>query len=222
MAWFPWRRRLKRNRLFKPYDTRNLPEPELPTLETAFEDGLLLAEYATRMAVKNRIIVDTIQGGDHFDIDRFLPVAREQYLEMASESEFAADRIEEAVSKAKLREGDARHAHDYRVDDVRPLALRARSSRKLAETLRERADDEEALRDVIEQARADAWRDVRAALNTVLDSVAGIVAWNDDYEAERPARVRRLVDEDLAKLKREVRRRSDAKRDPFARHAAQG
>ena len=68
MRWPKWfRRGVEKTTRTRPFDEDALPEPVAPTLEQSVEEGMLLAEYATRMAVKNHIVVDTIQYGNSYD-----------------------------------------------------------------------------------------------------------------------------------------------------------
>jgi hypothetical protein len=59
-----WRRKRKR---FAPFDRAALPEVEPLTFEESFAEGLLVAEAAGRMALKNRIIVMALRGDEPFD-----------------------------------------------------------------------------------------------------------------------------------------------------------
>ena len=45
-----------------------------------------------------------------------------------------------------------------------------------------------------------AWRDLSRALDDSLDAYAGVAAWRDDYERERPARLQEFLSHDLARL----------------------
>ena len=58
--WRFFRRR--RSPKFRPFDRRALPEVEPLSFEETFADGLLVAEAAGRMAMKNRIILMALRG----------------------------------------------------------------------------------------------------------------------------------------------------------------
>ncbi len=74
-----WRRKRKR---FAPFDRAALPEVEPLTFEESFAEGLLVAEAAGRMALKNRIIVMALRGEEPFDATRAAAAAREVLHEL--------------------------------------------------------------------------------------------------------------------------------------------
>lgn len=161
-----------------------------------------MAEYTARMTLKNAIIVEVLRGGN-YDEEHFVDEARALYRELADVSERAADEIDGAQRRAAKRTGIARHPHDYRPADKRNLRLREQVSRELALRMDARADDADGLRPLVERAREDAWRDLSGALDKSLDAYAGIEAWRDDYERERPARLREFLSHDLERLREE-------------------
>jgi len=104
MRWPKWfRRRVEKTTRTRPFDEHALPEPPAPSLEQSVEEGMLLAEYATRMAVKNHIVVDTIQYGNSYDPAMHAMEAAAMLRELASEQGVAAGRIEEELEAGRLR-----------------------------------------------------------------------------------------------------------------------
>jgi hypothetical protein len=204
MAWPSWfRRRTPRTVRTRPFDEDALPEAVRPTVEQSVEEGMLLAEYATRMAVKNHIVVDTIQFGNDFDASRHTAEAAGMLRELAAEQGHAAGRLDEELEGAEGMRGDARHPHDYRDVDVANLRLRRTTALTLADSLRAKADSEEELLRMVERGRQDAWDEVGGAIEAGLDAFAGTEALKDDYERERPARLKQLIWRDLARLEEE-------------------
>ena len=165
MRWPSWlRRRTVKTVRTRPFDEGALPEPAAPTAEQSLEEGMLLAEYATRMAVKNHIVVDTIQYGHDFDPARHTAEAAAMLRELASEQGEAAGRIEEELAQATGMRGDARHPHDYRDVDVANLQLRHTVALALADALRAEAESEDELLRIVERSRQDAWDEVSRAI----------------------------------------------------------
>ncbi len=205
MGWSTWfrRRAPKRTVRTRPFDEDALTAPPAPTLDQAVEEGMLLAEYATRMAVKNHIVVDTIQYGNDFDPQRHTGEAARILRELASEQGQAAGRIDEELAAATGVRGDATHPHDYRDVDLDNLGLRRSAALALAAQLREKADSPEQLLALVERGRQDAWDDVGTAIEAGLDALSGVEALRDDYEREKPARLKLLIWRDLAKLQEE-------------------
>jgi hypothetical protein len=204
MRWPEWlRKRPDKTVRTRPFDEDALPEPAAPTLEQTVEEGMLLAEYATRMAVKNHIVVDTLQYGNDFDPERHTGEAAHMLRELASEQGEAAGRIEEDLEAAQGQRGDAQHPHDYRDIDVANLRLRRDAAIALSSALRAKADSEGELLALVERGRADAWDEVGRAIEAGLDAFSGVEALRDDYEREKPARLKLLIWRDLARLQEE-------------------
>lgn len=187
----------------RPFDEDALPPPPQPTREQTVEEGMLLAEYATRMAVKNHIVIDTIQRGHDFDPDRHTAEAAGMLRELASEQGEAAGRIDEELSAAEGLRGDAQHPHDYRDVDVANLSLRRDAATDLAAALRTKADSETELLTLVERGRQDAWDEVGRAIEAGLDAFSGVEALKADYEREKPGRLKLLIWRDLAQLQEE-------------------
>lgn len=169
-------------------------------------EGLYVAAAATRLALKNRILVETIAGGVYFDPDRFAGEARETLLTLADEAEADADRVQAERKVAKARFSDSDGTHDYRHGDVRNLKRRERQSRKVAKALRERAEDPDELRALVEAAREAAWAEVARNIDRTLRIEAARPDLDEDYATMREARMQSLRLVDLPKLAAHRRR----------------
>ncbi|GAB3581732.1 hypothetical protein GCM10027406_23450 [Leifsonia lichenia] len=203
MRWPNWFRKRAVTPRTRPFDEDALEAPAPPTLEQSVEEGMLLADYATRMAVKNHIVVDTIQQDNPFDPARHTAQAAEMLRELADEQDQAAERAAESRLAVVGLGGDATHPHDYRDIDTSNLALREEAAKALANGLRAKADSEQELLTIVERARQDAWDEVGRAIQAGLDAFSGVEALKANYEEERPARLRLLIWRDLAKLEEE-------------------
>ncbi|MFD5213614.1 asparagine synthase [Microbacterium sp. NPDC058345] len=185
----------------------------------AIAEGVAIATAAARLTVKNHILVGTIAQGGVFDIDRYKEDARGALLAMAQESEDAAEHLAQLRKRAKGRYSDPHGTHDYRDRDVRNLRRRAKQSLGVAGHLRKLTEDEDALRELVEDARAAAWGDVRGNLDRRL-RVEGMRPDQDpDYERMREARMQALKLVDLQALSSEQRARR--KREKSAEKAAE-
>ena len=125
---------------------------------------MLLADYATRMAVKNHIVVDTIQQGNPFDPSRHTAQAAEMLRELADEQDQAAARAAGArSSRWPGLGGDAMHPHDYRDVDVANLRLpRGRGHRARRGTARPRPTRSRSCSRSWSAPAQDAWHEVGA------------------------------------------------------------
>lgn len=193
----------------KPFDAKALPKPPRPTLQGALGEGLMLAEYASRMSVKNDIEIGALTGDQRYDTQRYREAARAALIALAEESGEAAERIGRQRRWAAYLNGQAEHIHDYHpVDDVN-LERRQELSMVLADALRERASDDDYLATLLERARQDAWAEIAAQIQASLD--AAHITVDADYERDRDERMLRFVTEDLARLRpRESRSGSSA------------
>jgi hypothetical protein len=190
-------RRARRRRKMTPFDESTLPDAAPATVEDATSEGLMLAEYASRMKVKNEIIVGVLTSRRPYDPSQYLPAATTVLEGLRTEFHDAAERIaQELHSIADLR-GSARHAHDYRSGDSANLRHREEMLRALVTELRDRRDDDDYLLELIEAARKDAWSDISRAVEDNLDRSYIVV--DKGYERERAKRMRQVAD-DLAKL----------------------
>jgi len=185
----------------------------------AIAEGVAIATAAARLSVKNHILVGTIAQGGVFDLERYKSDARSALLAMAQESEDAAEHLTLLRKKAKGRYSDPHGTHDYRDRDVRNLRRRSKQSLGVASQLRKMTEDDDALRELVEQARAAAWGDVRGNLDRRL-RVEGMRPDQDpDYERMREARMQALKLVDLQALSSQ--QRSRRKREKAAEKAAE-
>lgn len=166
----------------------------------AIAEGVSIAAAAARLAVRNRILVDTIAGGRPFDADAFAPVAQETLIALAAEQEGAATLAKGMRKKAWGKFSDPDGTHDYRDRDTRNLRRRYRQYLGVAKQLRLQAADETALRELVEQARDAAWGDVEANLQRRLRVEGMRPELDPDYDRMRAARMQSLRLIDLPRL----------------------
>jgi hypothetical protein len=177
-------------------------------------EGLYIASAATRLSLKNRILVDILVRGDDFDPDHFLPEAKEALLTLAAEAEEDADRAERERKAARRRFTDSFGTHDYRSRDVRNLRRRRKQSEHVAKELRARAEDEDELRKLIADARDAAWDEVSKNIDRTLRIEAARPDLEPDYDRMREARMQALRLVDLPRLR--AHRRSVEKQQQMA------
>lgn len=172
-------------------------------------EGLYIASAATRLSLKNSILVHILAEGEDFEPERFLSDARAALLALADEAEADAARAETERKTARRRHSESDGTHDYRARDVRNLRHRNKQSLHVATELRARADDEEELRKLIADARDAAWSEVAKNIDSALRIEAARPDLDPDYDRMRGARMQALRLVDLPKLR--AHRRSVAK-----------
>jgi len=201
-----WRRRKRRR--FAPFDRAALPEVEPLTFEETYAEGLLVAESAGRMALKNRIIVMALRGEEPYDAERSAASAREVLHELMQETDEVAEWSAAERETAAQREGRSAHQHDYHRADAWNLRLRERVNAALAKRLGELRNDPEYLASFAERARRDAWSEIAEVIDARLAREWPEIEVDETYERERDGRVRGL-ELDLQRELEEVRRKRE-------------
>jgi hypothetical protein len=190
-------RRTRRRRKWTPFDESTLPEHEAATVEESTSEGLMLAEYASRMRVKNAIIVGVLTRRESYSAEDYVGDAAAALEHLAAEFNAAQERIGGELRAIENLRGSAEHAHDYRLGDSANLKHRRAVLQALVDALRARRDDRGHLLDLVEAARKDAWADMAREVGETLDRSNIIV--DENYERDRARRMRE-VSRDLARL----------------------
>ncbi|GAA1826108.1 hypothetical protein [Agromyces salentinus] len=212
----PWWSKRKRRR-FTPFDRAALPEAEPLTFDETYNEGLLVAEAAGRMALKNRIIVRALRGDEPFDRDRASAEAREVLRELIHELDQVAEWAETERETAAKREGRSAHQHDYHRADSWNLRLRERINEAVAARLGELRNDSEYLARFAERARQDAWAELSDAIEQRLAREWPDIEVDETYLAEREDRMADVASDLLRDLDgvRQRREERDALDDAF-------
>ena len=161
-----------------PFDESALPEPKLPSVAEATSDGLMLAEHAGRMTLKNIIIVGALRGPGSYDAAQYLDAAAGVLAELAEEFEQDGERVARALRSIENRPGRAARAHDYRSADTEESADAGRRAAVARRAPPRPPEDRPApltLADLIESARKEAWADVSRVVQDGLDRSAIVV-----------------------------------------------
>ncbi|MCP2636135.1 asparagine synthase [Microbacterium sp. HD4P20] len=172
----------------------------------AIAEGVSIASAAARLALRNRILVDTIAKDEPFDVAGFGPYAREILISLADEQEQAAELARRQRKKAWGKFSDPDGTHDYRDRDTRNLRKRHRQYVGVAKELRRMAEDPHVVRTIVEQARDAAWGDVEANLQRRLTVEGMRPDLDPDYERMRAARMQSIRLVDLPRLSAHRRR----------------
>ncbi|WP_125130714.1 asparagine synthase [Microbacterium sp. 10M-3C3] len=176
----------------------------------AIAEGVSIAAAAARLAVRNRILVETIAEGADFDRAAVSRFARETILDLADEQERAAARMKALRRRAFGKYSTSSGTHDYRDRDTRNLRRRGKQYAGVAKELRAWADDPDRIADLVDAARNAAWGDVEANLQRRLAVEGANYDADPDYERMRKARMDALRMVDLARLASHAKRRREA------------
>ncbi|KAB1642157.1 asparagine synthase [Gulosibacter chungangensis] len=186
-----------------------MPEPEeskQPTSEQIATEGVFIASATTRLAVKNRILVDTLSGDVNFTVAQYVEFARETLRDLARESEAEVVRLETMMQKAKRRRSRPMSMHDYQKADLGNLKHRRDQADLVAHKLRERAADTEAVEELVRVAHEAAWGEISRNIQFNLDSEFARVGELTEEESEaRAERMQDVLRVDLPKLEKDLR-----------------
>lgn len=191
-------RRRERGRADKPFDENLLPRTEFLTVAEATEEGVLLIEYACRMAVKNRFIKKILADKQPWFIEQSLDDAHTALETLAHESETDAENLATLISKFRENPEAEPDSQGYSFGDIPNIDHRREVSLDIARRLREQSTDKEYLAEMVHKARRDAWQEIAANIEHNLD--VEYFPLDDEYEQNREDRLRAFVEEDLAAL----------------------
>lgn len=191
----------RRRKNFTPFDDDAIPKRDDVTLAEQVEEGVMLAEFGARMALKNQIIIGVLTEPESFDEERVRALARSALYEEVQQEDESASIAEEERGSAANREGKALHHHDYRTDDVANLRRREKMHAGVAERLWRLREDPEYIDTFVARARADAWSEISAVIEQKIDRVWPPLVVENKAEGTPEKRLKSLRKE----LRREVR-----------------
>lgn len=194
---FDW---LKRKR--KPASTpkRRLPQRRLAPVEEIVEQGLMVADVAVRMNVKNAIILNALGRKADYDEQQIKKMVQDAALELAVERERDARHISRMRGEIRKNGYSSWSENDYGSDDNATLRHRQEVYEQVAAQLRERAEDESYLAESAERARSAAWNEIGDSLKEKASHPYYAGGSSDEYKREREARIELLIQRDLTNL----------------------
>lgn len=187
-------------RLWRKRDSPVDATPAAQAVQDAAADGLAMTKQAALMAIKNRILVETITKPEGFDPQQFLDVAREIVDGLIEQSLASAALLKDEIRRAKRLSGEAMTKDDYRRGDVLNLTIRKESLELVAAQLRERETDDETMLALVTEAHGMAWAEISREMERSLDRVEAIEFGDENYEQERERRLKAFITLDLAQL----------------------
>ncbi len=186
MKWFRRNRRFSLGRYVGPVETHHA------TIEEMVDDGVLIAAAATRLAIKNLVILKAMRDRVDYSIDRTAAAVRQELENLAVEKDGDAQRLITERDRAALRSGSSHSHSDYRQADLEALESRAAVSRSLAERLRELSTDDAFVAELVEGSHAAAWREIAASITAKAALATGVVQ-DARYTRERGERLLGLL-----------------------------
>lgn len=200
VSWFKSRKKLRK---------RRHPPRELAPVEDIVEQGLLVADVAVRLSVKNAIIMNALAAHVDYSEEHVCQLVRDALTELADEREADAERLDEVVQEIDRFGHSGWGETDYSRDDDSTLEHRRKVYRAVAATLTERVGDDSYVKKTAERARTDAWAEIGESLKTKAEHPYYGGGKHDDYLEHRQERIQSLIEKDLTRL---VQQRQKKKR----------
>lgn len=192
-----WLKRRKRSGGGAP---RRLPRRVLAPVEEIVEQGLLVADVAVRMTVKNDIIMNALKRHADFDKQQVTEMVREALTDLADERERDARHIQRMRGEIRETGRSSWTEAQYDSGDNRTLRHRQEVYEKVAAELRERGADEEYLAHAVERAREAAWAEVGHSLAERATHPYYAGGASEEYQEARDGRIQQLIEKDLTEL----------------------
>lgn len=196
---------------------RKLPQRHLAPVEEIVEQGLLVADVAVRMSVKNAIIMNALQRRADYDEEQIVEMVREAVAELAREREQDATHIERMRSEIRKTGRSAWSDSEYGDGDNRTLRHRQQVYAGVAAELRQRAADAAYLSATAERARTAAWHEIGDSLKERATHPYYSGGASEEYQAAREERIELLISRDLTELIRQRAEAGDGKKRRFGR-----
>lgn len=207
---FNW---LKRNRRNRPRPRRVLPRRELAPVEEIVEQGLLVADVAARMTVKNAIIMNALKRRIDYDRQQIVDMVRDSVEELAEERERDARHIDRMRGEIRSTGRSAWSESEYGNEDNRTLRHRQEVYEGVAAELRARAADPEYLLRTAERARAAAWDEIGDSLKERATHPYYAGGDSPEYQQARDSRIQLFIERDLTELMQQTRGEAGAESD---------
>ena len=176
------------------------------SIERAVDEGVLIAEAAVTMDVKNYIIVEAIREAHPFDLEAVTAAVRRELLALVTENNENATRLQDLAVEVQTPRGAPDNSEGYQADDHPTLTKRGIIHVLLAAELERLSEDDAFVAELAERARVQAWAEVGSALESRL--IASLPIEPDRfYEEDKDARIRAFYNINLRALEKQARRR---------------
>ena len=176
------------------------PRHNLAPVEEIVEQGLLVADVAVRMTVKNAIIMNALKEHADYDEEQIIGMVRDSLEELASERERDSRHISRVREEVKKRGRSSWSETVYGTNDSRTLRHRQEVYAGVAVELRKRIEDEKYLAETAERARTLAWREIGDSLKERASHPYYSGGHDAEYQNHREERIQQLIEKDLTSL----------------------
>lgn len=188
--------------------SRRYPTRNLAPVADIVEQGLLVADVAVRMTVKNHIIMNALKRRLDFDDGQIREMVRTALIELAEEREKDARHIDRMRREIRKTGRSSWSESEYGDNDNRTLRHRQQVYEGVAEELRLRAADEDVITETVQRARDAAWHEIGDSLSERATHPYYSGGSSPEYQAARDERIQQLIIHDLTALMRDQEKSS--------------
>lgn len=179
---------------------RKLPQKPLAPVEEIVEQGLLVADVAVRMSVKNTIIMNALRRDVDYEKAHVEKLVRNKTIELAEERIRDAKHIKRMRDEIKQFGRSAWSESEYGSDDNRTLRHRQEVYEQLSAELNKQAADNTGITATAEQALAAAWSEIGDSLKDRASHPYYAGGSSREYQEKRDARIQKFIEHDLTEL----------------------
>lgn len=197
---FGWSKKRKRR---GGNSSRRLPRRVLAPVEEIVEQGLMVADVAVRMTVKNDIIMNALKRNIDYDEAQIVEMVRSATEALAEERERDAKHISRMIGEIRETGRSSWSESDYGNDDSRTLRHRLEVYEGVAAELRLRCADEQYLAETAARARDLAWGEIGDSLKERATHPYYSGGHDEEYRSHRDERIQQLIEHDLTELLQE-------------------
>ncbi|MGO3147339.1 MAG: asparagine synthase [Leucobacter sp.] len=180
-------------------------------MEEIVEQGLLVADVAVRMTVKNAIIMNALKEHADYDAEQIIEMVRDSLNELAVERERDARHIARVRGEIRDRGRSAWSESEYGSGDNRTLRHRQEVYEQVATELRERTENDTYLSETAERARKLAWEEIGNSLKERASHPYYSGGHDEEYRSEREGRIQQLIERDLTSLIQQQNPKNESK-----------
>lgn len=179
---------------------KRLPERHLAPVEEIVEQGMMVADVATRMTVKNAIILNALGNRADYDQQQIIEMVRETVLGLANERGGDAKHISRMRGEISAHGSSQWTKNSFGQDDSKTLRHRQEVYEQVAAQLMQRAEDDEYLTQTAERARSAAWQEIGDSISQKATHPYYSGGSSAEYQRERDERIQLLIQRDLTQL----------------------
>lgn len=188
-----------RNRGFR-RSRRQLPRKVLAPVDEIVEQGILVAEVAVRMTVKNAIIMNALKRQVDYDSAKIEELVAETTVELAEERARDSRHIRRVREEIRNFGRSSWSETEYGIDDSSTLKHREEVYSKLSDLLRARSVNPKFISTTAEQAREAAWLEIGDSLKERASHPYYAGGASEEYQNEREDRIKLFIERDLTAL----------------------